>query len=307
MLGKVVAIEQEGRHLSVCRGFMVVSSKEEGEIAHIALDDIAVILAHAHQLTYSNTLLQECCARGIGFVFTKKNHLPAGFLWPGEQHHEQSGIMADQLASSVPLRKQLWKIIIQGKIRLQAEQLGVLGISAASGLVEMAKRVRSGDPDNLEAQAARRYWPLIMGEGFIRDHTASDALNTMLNYGYTILRTTVARAIMAAGLHPALGIHHCSRQNTLPLADDLMEPFRPAVDRLVWQLAQKEVFSLEKPQKEALAALHLQDCTVEGKTSPLGLSVLRAATSLAQSYRMQTTQLVMPESLYPPSQSKLAQ
>ncbi len=305
MLGRVVEIAQEGRHLSVCRGFMLVSDKEEGEIARIALDDIAIILAHAYQMTYSNTLLQECCSRGIAFVFTGKNHHPAGFLWPAEQHHEQSGIMGDQLSASAPLRKQLWKMIIQAKIRLQAEQLAVLR-QPESALVEMARRVRSGDPDNLEAQAARRYWPLMMGEGFTRNRSTPDALNAMLNYGYAILRATTARAIMAAGLHPAFGIHHCSRQNTMPLADDIMEPFRPAVDRIVRQLASENVIEeLGKPQKEILAGLHLQDCTVEGQTSPLGLAILRVATSLARSYREQKPLIVLPDSLYPPRQGSL--
>lgn len=304
MLGRIIEIAEEGRHLSVTRGFMVVTGKEQGEIARIALDDIAVILAHAHQLSYSNHLLMECCARGIGFVFTGTNHHPAGFLWPTEQHHEQSGIMRDQCAAPQPLGKQLWKTLVQAKIRLQAEQLERLG-QADRALLALAREVRSGDPDNLEAQAARRYWPLMMGEGFTRKRATPDALNAMLNYGYAILRATVARGIMAAGLHPGLGIHHRNRQNTMPLVDDVMEPFRPLVDCLVRGLAQGEVTELGREQKQALAGLPLMDCTVAGETSPLGMATLRAATSLANSYKEKTNLLVLPDSLFPPKQASL--
>lgn len=304
MLGRVIEIAEEGRHLSVYRGFMLVSDKEQGEIARIALDDIAIILAHAHQISYSNTLLMECCARGIGFVFTGTNHQPAGFLWPTEQHHEQSGIMRDQCDAPLPLCKGLWKTLTQAKIRLQAEQLE--RISQPDGaLLNLAREVRSGDPDNLEAQAARRYWPLMMGEGFTRNRTTPDALNAMLNYGYSILRATVARAIMAAGLHPALGIHHRNRQNTMPLADDLIEPFRPAVDCMVRKLATEEIKELGREQKQVLAGIHLLDCTVAGETSPLGVAILRTATSLANSYKERSNLLVLPESLFPPKQASL--
>jgi len=304
MLGRIVEIAEEGRHLSVYRGFMLVSDKEQGEIARIALDDIAVILAHAHQLSYSNTLLLECCARGIGFVFTGANHQPAGFLWPTEQHYEQSGIMRDQCDAPLPLRKQLWKTLIQAKIRLQAEQLQHIG-QPDGALQALAREVKSGDPANLEAQAARRYWPMMMGEGFTRNRTTPDAVNAMLNYGYAILRATVARAIMSAGLHPSLGIHHCNRQNSMPLADDLIEPFRPLVDHMVHELAKEEIKELGREQKQILAGITLVDCTVAGETSPLGVAILRAATSLANSYRERRNLLVLPESLFPSKQASL--
>lgn len=304
MLGRIIEIAEEGRHLSIYRGFMLVTDKGQGEIARIALDDIAVILAHAHHLSYSNTLLMECCVRGIIFVLTGTNHHPAGFLWPTEQHHEQSGIMRDQCGAPLPLCKQLWKTLIQAKIRLQGEQLARVG-QPDGALLALAREVRSGDPDNLEAQAARRYWPMMMGEGFTRNRTTPDALNAMLNYGYAILRATVARAVMAAGLHPALGIHHCNRQNTMPLVDDVMEPFRPVVDCMVRGLAKDEITELGREQKQALAGVHLVDCTVEGATSPLGLAILRTATSLASSYKERRNLLVLPDSLFPPRQGSL--
>lgn len=304
MLGHVVEIAEEGRHLSVYRGFMLVSDKEKGEIARIALDDIAMILAHAHQLSYSNALLQACCERGIGFVFTSSNHQPAGFLWPAEQHHEQSGIIRDQCDAPLPLCKQLWKTLIQAKIRFQAEQLQVIG-QADGALQTLARDVRSGDPNNLEAQAARRYWPLMMGKGFTRNRTTPDTANAMLNYGYAILRATVARAIMAAGLLPALGIHHRNRHNTMPLADDLMEPFRPAVDAMVRRILQQQPELLGREEKQQLASLHLQDCTLAGETSPLGMAVLRAATSLATSYKERNNMLILPDSLLSPRQASL--
>lgn len=303
MLGRVVEINEDGRHLSVYRGFMRVTQDKE-EIARIALDEIAVILAHAYQLTFSNQLLLECCKRGIAFVFTASNHLPAGMLWPAEQHHAQSGIMRDQLNASQPLCKQLWKSLIKAKITFQAEQLALLRKEDA-GLLALASRVKSGDPDNIEAQAARRYWPQMMGQGFSRNQDSGDTMNAMLNYGYAILRSAAARAIMSAGLHPALGIFHRNRLNTMCLVDDMMEPFRPKVDALVCKLLANGATKLSKEEKTMLAGIHLQDVTLSSQATPLGMALARAATSLAESYQQQRNVILLPESLHSPLQGQL--
>lgn len=304
MIGRVLEIQQDGRHLSLSRGFMVVSEQKE-EITRVPLDDIAVIIANAYQLTYSHNLLLELNKRGIAFVACGSNHLPAAIFWPVDGHHLQAGIMTAQAEAAQPLRKQLWKQLVQSKIRFQQEVLETVGVKE-QGLREMAGRVRSGDPENLEAQAARRYWPLLMGKGFLRDKDGSGT-NAMLNYGYAIIRSGVARAVMAAGLHPTLGVFHRNRLNPMCLVDDLMEPFRPRADWEVFLLAQEGATELTPEVKKRLALLLLQDCTHDGNATPISVAMFRTAQSLAQCFQdAVASRLQLPEKiLMPPRQTLL--
>lgn len=281
MIGRVVEIQQDGRHLSLSRGFMVVSEGKD-ELTRIPLDDIAVLIAHAHQLTYTHALLLELNKRGIAFVACGSNHLPAAIFWPVDSHHQQAGIMNAQIEATQPLQKNIWKQVIRAKILFQYEVIQKAGIQG-DALLEMARRVKSGDPDNLEAQAARRYWPLLMGKDFTRNRDAA-GINSILNYGYAIIRSGIARAIMAAGLHPTLGIFHRNRQNPMCLADDLMEPFRPHIDWQVWKLIQELESDLTPDIKRQLALTLLQDCTCENQATPLSVAMLRTTQSLAKCF-----------------------
>lgn len=278
MIGRIVEIQENGRHLSLSRGFMVISADKQ-ELARIALDDIAVVVANAFQLTYSHNLLLALSERGIGFLACGTNRLPAAILWPVAGHHEQTGIMQAQADMGAPLHKQLWKRMVQAKIRAQHEALGLFGAEPV-GLQEMAARVRSGDSGNLEAQAARRYWPALMGGDFRRDQQG-DALNGLLNYGYAIIRSGIARAVMAAGLHPSLGVFHRNRLNPMCLVDDLMEPYRPLADAEVRRLQDEGESELHADTKARLAQLLHRDCTLEGETSPVSVAMQRSAQSLA--------------------------
>lgn len=295
MIGRVLEIQEDGRHLSLYRGFMVVSVERE-EIARIPLDEIAVILANAYQLTYSHNLLLELAHRGIAFIACGSNHNPAAMFWPMDGHHQQTGIMMAQVESSQPLCKQLWKQLIQAKILFQHEILEAAGIKEGA-LREMAGRVKSGDTDNLEAQAARRYWPLLMGEGFTRDRNAQGT-NALLNYGYAIIRSGVARAVMAAGMHPSLGVFHRNRLNPMCLVDDVMEPFRPRVDWEVWNMQREGICEVDKAAKQRLALLLLQDCTCKGNATPISVAMLRMTQSLAQCFQeCDAKKLQLPENL----------
>lgn len=227
MIGRVVEIAEDGRFLSVKRGFLVVSHERE-ELGRVALDDIAALVVNAHGCAYTNNVVTMLAERGIAMVVCGPNHLPKAFLWPVDGHHAQSTRMAAQLEASKPLKKRIWQQLVRAKIRQQAANLAAWG-RPAGGFHLLERKVRSGDPDNVEAQAARRYWPLLFGNEFRRD-TAGGGVNGLLNYGYAILRSGVARAVMAAGLHPGLGVHHSNRSNPMCLVDDLMEPFRPLVD-----------------------------------------------------------------------------
>lgn len=180
-------------------------------------------------------------------------------------------------------RKRLWRRIVVAKIAMQGSLLEARGIDEGSSFAFIARRVKSGDPENLEAQAARRYWPLLMGKAFRRDRDVGGA-NALLNYGYAIMRATVARAIVAAGLHPTVGIQHSNRGNAFALADDLVEPFRPLVDALVVAMVAEGIEALDPACKRRMARLIAFDLRIAGEASPVSVAAQRLAQTLARSF-----------------------
>lgn len=292
MTGRVVEIGSDGRHLARKRGLMTVSANgiEDGRVP---LDDIGVLLCNARGLSYSNDLMTELARRGVAVVLCGPDYLPVAWLWPLEGHHVQSLRMRRQLEASLPLRKRLWQAMVKGKIAQQNNVLTMLG-RPDNGLMSLARRVRSGDPDNVEAQAARRYWPLLFGRGFRRERFGAMP-NPFLNYGYTVLRAAVARAIVAAGLHPSLGVHHHNRNDAMCLADDLMEPFRPLIDYTVAQLVAGGHEEVNTESKKALTGTLIMDMVTERGTTPLDTCIERAAQSLAHSFESGTPSLILPE------------
>lgn len=291
MIGRVVEIANDGRFLSTLRGFLVVS-EGKAEVGRVALDDIAAIVVNAHGCTYTNNLMVTLTRRNIPLVLCGSNHAPEAILWPVQGHHAQSARMAAQLEAGKPLKKRIWQQIVRAKIRQQGASLEAAG-KEAQGFYLLERKVRSGDPENVEAQAARRYWPLLFGPKFRRDKTGS-GLNGMLNYGYTIVRSGVARAVMAAGLHPGLGLHHSNRGNPMCLVDDLMEPFRPLVDRRVWQHVQTGADELDRSLKVDLAELLVSDMATASGTTPALTVMERLATSLARIYTGEADELALP-------------
>ena len=296
MIGRIVEIAEDGRHLALHRGFLTVSVKG-AEIGRLPLDDIAALIAQAHGLTYSNNLLVALADRGIPVVLCSANHMPAAFIWPVAGHHAQAGHMADQAAASKPLKKRLWTQIVQAKIKGQGAMLAQAGLPYG-GFALLARKVKSGDPSNVEAEAARRYWPLLFGKDFRRNRSAPGT-NALLNYGYTVLRAGVARAVMASGLHPSLGLQHCSRVNAHVLVDDLMEPFRPIVDREVWRLCQSEAFQsgecdVTPEVKAELARIMIIDVPTQAGLSPLMTAAERLCQSLAHAFSGGEKKLALP-------------
>src|SRR5262249_12316168 len=256
MVGRVVEVATDGRHLAVERGFLTVA-ENGSEVGRVPLDDLAAVVANAHGLTYSNNLLVTLASRGVPVVLCGPNHRPAALVWPVDGHHAQAGRMSDQAKASVPLKKRLWQQIVQAKILAQGAALASVG-AEAGGFRLLARKVRPGDPDNVEAEAARRYWQLLFGSDFRRD-TGGSGLNGLLNYGYAVLRAATARAVMAAGLHPSLSLMHANRGNALVLVDDLMEPFRPIVDREVHRLKNEGLTDVLPESKTALARIMVVD------------------------------------------------
>jgi CRISPR-associated protein Cas1 len=296
MVGRVVEVETDGRHLAINRGFLVVT-EQHNEIGRIPLDDIAAVIANAHGLTYSNNALVELSQRGIPVVLCGPNHMPAAIVWPVDAHHIQTGRMNDQVAASLPLKKRLWAQLVRAKILAQGAALAAVG-APHTGFYLLSRKVRSGDPDNVEAEAARRYWPLLLGGDFRRDKDGS-GINGLLNYGYAVLRAGMARAVMAAGLHPSFGLMHSNRSNPMVLIDDLMEPFRPSVDREVCRLVKAGVVEVDRDAKAALARIMILDLPTDLGLSPLMVCAERLTQSLAHAYSGESDALDLPQAPRP--------
>jgi CRISP-associated protein Cas1 len=180
-MDRIVDIGTEGLHLSAHRGFLVVS-KDREEVGRIALDDVHAVILHAHGCTWTGNLAATLAERGAPIVFCNTNHSPVAVTLPIAGFHAQGGRMRAQWSASRPLAKQLWREVVKAKIAMQGALLAFHGSPEAGAFDRIARRVRSGDPENYEAQAARRYWPALMGSDFRRDRDAAGA-NALLNYG----------------------------------------------------------------------------------------------------------------------------
>jgi CRISPR-associated protein Cas1 len=291
MIGRIVEIAGDGRYLSLDRGFLVVSHRGE-EVGRTPIDDVAALIGNAHGLVYSNNLLVALAERGAPFVLCGPHHRPVGLLWPVDGHHRQAARMDAQRRASLPLRKRLWKQLVQTTIGMQAAVIGLHG-GPELPLRRLVGKVRSGDPSNIEGQAARLYWGLLFGKEFRRNRELPGT-NAMLNYGYTVLRAIVARQVMAAGLHPGIPLHHANEGNAMRLVDDLMEPFRPLVDASVCRLIEVGTTELDAQSRRGLAVLGTRSLRTTHGISPIGMAVQRLVVSLAQTFESPAARLELP-------------
>lgn len=294
MIGRIVEVADDKRHLFAHRGFMVVRDSEgdRKELGQVPLDDISAVIANAHGLSYTNNLLVALAERGAPFVLCGSNHNATGMLWPIEGNYEQSRRIEAQIQASKPTHKRLWAAVVRSKLEQQAAALEAAG-AATAPLTALVKKVRSGDPDNIEAQGARRYWSLLFGNQFRRDQNGH-GINALLNYGYTVFRAATARAVIAAGLHPAIGLHHCNAGNPMRLVDDLMEPFRPVVDLKIWHLAQTGEPEVTPETKRALVRTLYDDMQSNIGATPVTVCMQKLAVSLAQVYLGERDKLDLP-------------
>ena len=214
---------------------LLVIEQGEGESATVPLSEIGVVLLSSPQSVCTHGALSALGEAGVPLVVCGSNRHPNAIMLPAHAHHRQAERLRDQVNATKPTLKRCWQQVVRAKIAGQAAVLHrVQGFDA--GIKALIPQVKSGDPQNVEARAARAYWSsLFPNEGFKRDRDAHDA-NRFLNYGYAVIRAIVARAIAASGLHPSLGLHHRNQSNPFNLADDLIEPFRPWVDYCVSKL-----------------------------------------------------------------------
>ncbi len=283
MLRKTVEFSTPGTRLSVSLRQLVVERPNLPK-ATLPIEDLGVLIVDDTRATYTQSVFLELLQAGATVLVTGRDHLPAGMMLPLDAHHVQTERHRAQVAASEPVRKQAWQAIVRAKIDQQAAVLSHF-TGSHGGLAPMARRVRSGDPDNLEAQAAQRYWPRLFWKDFRRDRSA-EGVNALLNYGYAVVRAAVARAIVAAGLIPSLGVHHRHRNNPFCLADDLLEPYRPYVDWRVRHLAGNSGdtvpgLSLRETRAALLSLLNETVC-VGRRREPLLLALHTSAASLCR-------------------------
>jgi len=244
--------------------------EKQGVIAaKLPIEDLGVLILQHPAIVLTQALIISCQQNNVAVVFCDARHLPYSVILPlSDGHSLHSKIVQQQVALTLPIKKRLWQQIVKQKISGQARVLKQLNKNFLV-IERLVANVKSGDEGNLEAQAAQKYWPLLFGEQFRRD-TDAEGINSLLNYGYSVIRGVIARSIVAAGLHPSLGLHHSNQYNGLCLADDLMEPFRPWVDLLVYQIAQQHpVVEVNQHTKKPLLNLISQPVAFNQQTMPL--------------------------------------
>lgn len=267
--------------LSLAEGQVVVA-QDDGEV-RIAIEDLAWIVLDSRHSTITSTLLSSLMTAGIVLVSTDGTHTPCGVVLPFHQHFRQGEIAHKQTAMSAPLKKRLWQKIVRAKIENQARALDLLSRGGGATLREMARLVASGDPRNIEARAARYYWTQLWPE--FRREDGGDKRNKLLNYGYAVVRSGVARSLVAAGLLPALGLKHISVSNAFNLADDVVEPFRPFVDALAWRTCtdgRPSRDDLSVDDRRMMAGVLLGEAAIAAETVTLLVAAEKSAESLSR-------------------------
>ncbi len=298
MIRKTLEFSTPGTRLSVSHRQLVIDRPDQPKVTR-PIEDLGVVIVDDVRATYTQSVFLELLDAGATVLVSGRNHLPVGIMLPLDAHHVQTERHRAQIAAKEPAKKRVWQALIRAKIAQQAAVLTHF-TGGHAGLAHMAGRVRSGDPENLEAQAAQRYWPRLFGTVFRRDRDA-DGVNALLNYGYAVIRAAVARAIVAAGLIPSLGVYHRNRSNPFCLADDLFEPYRPYVDWRVKLLMGDETNPppdlSQRETRAALLSLFNETVQVEERRLPLLYAIQAGATSLCRALTGGDRSLALPEGL----------
>lgn len=274
-------------YLSHKNSQLVVSFPDkEKDDRTIPIEDIGVVVLENQQITISHGCIASLLQNNVAIVSCDSSHMPTGLVLPLDGGHTQSERFRYQIEASVPLKKQLWQQTIQQKIYNQAQVLQEIGIPA-DNMLRWSRSVKSGDPDNYEGRAAAYYWQHIFGAFMeFNRHRGGEPPNNLLNYGYAILRAVVARSLVSSGLLPTLGIFHRNKYNAYCLADDIMEPYRPFVDRIVYGIISEEsdYTFLDTTLKVRLLQVPQVDVQFDDMTSPLLVGVSRTTASLARCF-----------------------
>lgn len=293
MAYRCIVIERDAR-ISLQNSQLLVRTEEEHSVP---VEDLSALLVESKRSTITTAALSFLGQCGCAVYFCDEKHLPCAVLTPFQQHSRALSVLKLQMAATEPQKKRLWQQVVQAKIRNQARCLCLAEKeTAAEELTRLAERVHSGDPENVEATAAQRYFPVLFGERFTRG--AENGINAGLNYGYAILRGCIARNLTVYGFLPTFGLHHRSELNAFNLADDLMEPLRPVVDLLVYQTMQ-ETTELTPQIKHTLFNCLNLDVLSGGQRHSVSYAEERLVQSLGKTFAEKGAELLLPELLAP--------
>lgn len=270
---------------------------KQESIVTIPIEDIGVVILDHKQITITQGLMEKLLENNCALITCDSTRMPVGLMLPLAGNATQTERFKAQLDASVPLKKQLWQQTVQAKIENQAFVLDKMAGVVVKNMNAWAADVKSGDPDNYEARGAVYYWAnLFPGiKGFSRNREGIPP-NNLLNYGYAVLRAVVARSLVASGLLPTLGIHHRNKYNAYCLADDVMEPYRPFVDRLVFEIVSENqnIDEITQPLKTRLLGIPVLDVMINGQRSPLMVAVGQTTASLYQCFSGEVRKIKYP-------------
>lgn len=265
--------------------------------ATVPIEDIGIVILDSPHITVTHATIAALNENNVAVISCDAKHLPFGLMLPMFSHHAFTEKMYYQIESSLPLRKNLWQQTVIAKIANQAALLKQSN-KDDSKMQYFIKKVQSGDPHNVEGRAAAYYWETLFGwvDDFTRDRMG-DMPNALLNYGYAILLAVVARSLVASGMIPAVGIHHRNKYNPWCLASDIMEPYRPYVDKLVLKIAKEnpEIEELTPQLKQSLLQIPAMDINIDGNNSPLMVGVQRTTASLAACFEGTARKILYPQ------------
>ena len=272
---------------------LVISFKEiEREPTSVPIEDVGCVIIENQRVSITIPLLNTLTDNNVQVVFCNEHFMPNSMLLNLDNNITQGETLRNQMAASEPLKKQMWKQIVEAKIKNQSRLLDKTAHNGAI-LRPYYQNVKSGDTDNREGIAARLYFQELFGNDFIRDRQMP-GINALLNYGYTILRAAVSRSLVASGLFPAIGIYHHHRSNAFPLADDMMEPYRPYVDEIVYEMACEDMMVLNQTAKTKLINVLYVDTEFEKVTRPLSVGLSLSSASLVKCYAKEQNTLNFP-------------
>lgn len=263
-MAKQTLVFETAKELSLSGGMMVIADRETGETTVRPIEDIQMVMVDSHAVRMTVPLVTRLVKNNAGIVVCDEKHMPVSMMMDLDSNTLQSRRFQGQLAAAMPTKKQLWKQIVEAKIRNQSLLLEKLG-RGKNLLAAYYGNVKSGDSSNREAVAAKVYWKKLLGKDFIRDRYGNPP-NSLLNYGYTLLRSMMARHLMSAGLLPSVGVFHRNCYNAFPLADDMMEPYRPYVDQRVLELFATGTTEVCRKSKGVLLDLFYTDVPANAMT-----------------------------------------
>ncbi|MCF8371130.1 MAG: type II CRISPR-associated endonuclease Cas1 [Bacteroidales bacterium] len=273
---------------------------EDKESRSVPIEDIGIVVLDHYQITITQGLLTALLENNAAVLNCDQKHLPHALMLPMHSHHAYTEKVKHQLNASASLKKNLWQQTVSAKIQNQAEVLAWAG-GPAKRLFQLAKQVNSGDPDNVEGRAARFYWDaLFQDTPGLKRHRFGDAPNNLLNYGYAVLRSIMARSLVSSGLLPVSGIFHRNKYNPYCLADDIMEPYRPMVDKLVLEMSEEagEIEELTTELKQKILAVPVIDVLIANEKSPLMVACTRTSASLSQCFEGSARKIAYPDLLH---------